>query len=117
MDEISLIIRISNKDFELMKYNDAMNNPVCPLSQKEIVCKIARGVPIPTNPLFVPKKIAKWKWELKGYNTICGNIGDWHCTLCNKVIVKNLPKGYACESLTYKYCPYCGAEIRGIIYD
>ena len=47
MADIELVIRISEEDFEIMKHNIAINNPLCPLSQEEMVSKVANGVPIP----------------------------------------------------------------------
>lgn len=46
MADIDLVIRISEEDFEIMKHNIAVNNPLCPLSQEEMVAKVANGVPI-----------------------------------------------------------------------
>ena len=47
MADIELIIRISEEDFEIMKHNIAVNNPLCPLSQEEMVSKVANGTPLP----------------------------------------------------------------------
>lgn len=46
MADIELIIRISEEDFEIMKHNIAVNNPLCPLSQEEMVSKVANGTPL-----------------------------------------------------------------------
>lgn len=43
---MKLIIDINDKDFEIMKHNIAVNNPLCPISQKEIVTKIVNGTPL-----------------------------------------------------------------------
>ena len=43
MADIELIIRISEEDFEIMKHNIAANNPLCPLSQEEMVSKVVNG--------------------------------------------------------------------------
>lgn len=47
MADIELVIRIDEEDFESMKHNIAVNNPLCPLSQEEMVYKVANGVPLP----------------------------------------------------------------------
>lgn len=46
MSNIELVIKISKEDFEIMKHNVAVNNPLCPLSQEEMVSKIANGTPL-----------------------------------------------------------------------
>lgn len=47
MADIELVIKISKEDFEIMKHNIAVNNPLCPLSQEEMVSKVAKGIPLP----------------------------------------------------------------------
>lgn len=47
MEDMELVIKISKEDFEIMKHNIAVNNPLCPLSQEEMVCKVANGIPLP----------------------------------------------------------------------
>ena len=47
MADIELVIKIDEEDFEIMKHNIAVDNPLCPLSEKEIVFKIANGTPLP----------------------------------------------------------------------
>ena len=47
MENIELVIKILKEDFEIMKHNIAVNNPLCPLSQEEIVSKVANGIPLP----------------------------------------------------------------------
>lgn len=47
MSDIELVIKISEEDFEIMKHNIAVNNPLCPLSQEEMVAKVANGIPLP----------------------------------------------------------------------
>ena len=47
MADIKLVIKISEEDFEIMKHNIAINNPLCPLSQEEMISKIANGIPLP----------------------------------------------------------------------
>lgn len=47
MANIKLIIDIDEEDFEIMKHNIAVDNPLCPISQKDMVIKIANGTPLP----------------------------------------------------------------------
>lgn len=44
---IDLVIRISEEDFEIMKHNIRVNNPLCPLSEDKIVSIVANGIPLP----------------------------------------------------------------------
>ena len=46
---MQIIIDINKEDYEIMKHNIAVDNPLCPLSQKEMVAKIANGKPLPKN--------------------------------------------------------------------
>ena len=46
---MKVIIDIDEKDFRIMQHNIAVDNPLCPLSEKETVTKIANGVPISDN--------------------------------------------------------------------
>lgn len=43
---MKLIIDIDKEDFEIMKHNIAVGNPLCPLSQEEMVSKVANGIPL-----------------------------------------------------------------------
>lgn len=47
MADIELVIRIDEEDYKIMKHNIAVNNPLCPLSQEEMVSKVAKGTPLP----------------------------------------------------------------------
>ena len=47
MANIELVIKISEEDFETMKHNVAVDNPLCPLDEKEMVTKVANGTPLP----------------------------------------------------------------------
>ena len=47
MSDIELVIKIPEEDYEIMKHNIAVNNPLCPLSQEEMVSKVANGIPLP----------------------------------------------------------------------
>ncbi len=44
---MQLLININKEDYELMKHNVAVDNPLCPLGEKEMVTKIANSTPIP----------------------------------------------------------------------
>ena len=47
MADIELVIKIDEDDYRIMQHNIAVNNPLCPLSQEEMVSKVANGVPLP----------------------------------------------------------------------
>lgn len=47
MADIELVIKIDEEDFKIMKHNISANNPLCPLSQEEMVSKVANGTPLP----------------------------------------------------------------------
>lgn len=49
MADIELVIKIDEEDYKIMKHNIAVNNPLCPLSQEEMVSKVANGIPLPKN--------------------------------------------------------------------
>lgn len=44
---MELIIKLSKEDYEIMKHNVEMHNPLCPLNQEDMVTIIANGVPLP----------------------------------------------------------------------
>ena len=44
---MKIIIDIPNEDFEIMKHNIAVGNPLCPLSQEKMVAIVAKGTPLP----------------------------------------------------------------------
>jgi len=43
---MQIVIDISEEDYNIMRHNIAVNNPLCPLSQEEMVSKVANGVPL-----------------------------------------------------------------------
>ena len=43
---MKLIIDINEEDFEIMKDNIRVDNPLCPINQKDMVIKIANGTPL-----------------------------------------------------------------------
>lgn len=48
---MKVIIDIDEEDFRIMQHNVAVDNPLCPLSEKETVTKIANGMPIFDNAI------------------------------------------------------------------
>ena len=44
---MQIVIDIDEEDYKIMKHNIAVNNPLCPLSQEEMVSKVADGTPLP----------------------------------------------------------------------
>lgn len=44
---MQIVIEIPEEDYEIMKHNIDVNNPLCPLSQEEMVSKVADGTPLP----------------------------------------------------------------------
>ena len=44
---MKLVIDIDEEDYKIMKHNIAINNPLCPLSQEEMISKVANGTPLP----------------------------------------------------------------------
>ena len=44
---MKIVIEINEEDYKIMKHNVAINNPLCPLGQKEMVTAIANGIPLP----------------------------------------------------------------------
>lgn len=47
MADIELVIKIDEKDYKIMQHNVAINKPLCSLSEKVMVSKIAEGIPLP----------------------------------------------------------------------
>ena len=47
MADIEVVIRIDEEDYKIMRHNIAVNNPLCPLSQEDLVAKVANGTPLP----------------------------------------------------------------------
>jgi len=114
MEDIKLIIEISREAYEIMKYNNSVNNPVCPLSQETMVRKVAEGIPEPKTPIFKYVKKGSWVWKPKGYNLLDGNLGDWYCSNCHRVLDKNVPMSFMEHVVNYSYCPYCGNTTEAI---
>ena len=59
---MKLIIDIDEEDFEIMKYNIAMGNPLCPISQEEMVIKIANGTLLENLRAEIEQKYEKYKY-------------------------------------------------------
>ena len=47
MADIELVIKIPEEDCEIMKHNVMVSNPLCPLSEEEMVTIVANGTPFP----------------------------------------------------------------------
>lgn len=43
---MDLVINIPEEDFEIMKHNVVVDNPLCPISQEKMVVIIANGTPL-----------------------------------------------------------------------
>ncbi len=117
MEDMRLIIRISREAYEIMKYNNTVNNPVCPLSQETMVRKIAEGVPEPKNPIFKYAKEGKWVWKPNGYDFAYGKVGNWCCSECKRVVIENAPIKNVPKVIEYVFCPYCGAEMSDLDFS
>lgn len=84
---MKLIIDITEEDFEIIKHNVAVNNPLCPINQKDMVIKIANG----TQP-----KAGHWN-------------KDFMCSICGCICYPmDIDFG------DYNYCPNCGARMVDI---
>ena len=65
---MQIVIDIPEEDYNIMRHNIAVDNPLCPLSQEEMVSKVANGTPLPKghgdliDADAIPKQI-----ELKGF--------------------------------------------------
>lgn len=70
MEEVELVIKISEEDFEIMKHNISVNNPLCPLSQEKMVAIVANGTPIPKGHgrVIDESKIKKCGWNFIGHH-------------------------------------------------
>lgn len=78
MENIELIIKISKEDFEIMKHNIVVNNPLCPLSQEEIVSKIASGIPLPKgHGKLIDVSDIEWAKHREERNYIDYEVIDW----------------------------------------
>ena len=47
MAKIELVIKMNEEDYEIMKHNVAVDNPLCSLGEKEMVTIVANGLPLP----------------------------------------------------------------------
>jgi len=114
MENIRLSIKISREAYEIMRYTDKTEHPTCPLSQETIVHKIAEGIPEPKNPIFKYIKKGSWVWKPKGHDLVDGDLGDWFCSNCHRVLDKNVPMSFMEHVINYNYCPYCGNTTEAI---
>lgn len=92
MAEIELIIKIDEEDYEMMKHNIAVNNPLCPLSQEEMVSKVANGVVIPKGHGRIVDENKISKFEQIGLIMIDGNVTP--CFTTNAPTILDRVKGY-----------------------
>lgn len=61
---MQIVIEIDEEDFEIMKHNIAVNNPLCPLSQEEMVATVAKGTPLPKgHGRLIDADDAKREWS------------------------------------------------------
>lgn len=58
---MKLIIDINEEDFEIMKHNIRVDNPLCPINQKDMVIKIANGTPLDKIRAEMVKQAEEWK--------------------------------------------------------
>ena len=67
---MQIVIDISEDDYKIMKHNIAVNNPLCPLSQEEMVSKVASGTPLPKGHgrLKDADHYIKMQWEHPDYS-------------------------------------------------
>lgn len=65
---MEIVIKIDEEDYKIMRHNIAVNNPLCPLSQEEMVSKVANGTPLPKGHgrLFDERDIVNGNYEVIG---------------------------------------------------
>ena len=71
------MIEIDEEDYKIMKHNIAVNNPLCPLSQEEMVSKVANGTPLPEHH----GRIADMDEAIKCIKDIEGEDAIWAISL------------------------------------
>lgn len=75
---MELIIKINEEDYKIMKHNIVVNNPLCPLSQEEIVSKIASGIPLPKgHGRLIDVSDIEWAKYQEERNYIDYEVIDW----------------------------------------
>jgi rubrerythrin len=57
-------------------------------------------------PSISTEKTGRWKWVQYDRNP---NIGNWHCSECNRIVSGTITA--ASPVYSYKYCPNCGAKM------
>lgn len=81
-------------DYEemMLQISDVMRhaNRLRPIMNHEEAVKAIRNIVTP-----------KGKWEFVQYDAN-PKIGNWHCSNCNGIF-----------DFGFKYCPHCGADMRG----
>ena len=61
-------------------------------------------------PLVQEPKTGHWEWVQYDYNP---KLGNWHCSECRNIAVGGVYKNEKAGIPIYKYCPNCGADMRG----
>lgn len=75
---MELIIKINEEDYKIMKHNIAVNNPLCPLSQEEMVYKVASGIPLPKgHGRLIDVSDIEWAKYQEERNYIDYEVIDW----------------------------------------
>lgn len=58
-------------------------------------------------PSVSTEKTGRWEWLQYDCNP---NIGNWHCSECNRIVCGAITA--ASPVYSYKYCPNCGAKME-----
>lgn len=60
-------------------------------------------------PVTPTEKVGHWEWGQYDGNP---NIGNWHCSECNRIVCGAITAVNPVYS--YKYCPECGTKMREV---
>lgn len=85
----------------------AISDERCCISRGRSTATIMRDI-YHLPPVTPQPKTGHWEWVQYDGNP---NIGNWHCSECNRIVcgaITAVSPVYA-----YKYCPSCGADMRG----
>lgn len=84
---------------------DIKKHKVYSTERHEYVVPVAN---IDWQPSVSPQpKVGKWEWVQYDGNP---NIGDWHCSECNRIVSGAI--AYFNPANSYRYCPNCGAKME-----